>query len=125
MSTITTDSASPAASFYSSWPTRMGALKTVAPDIARSFGPYFQGLMKDGALSSKHKELIALALGVSARCDFCIYSHVEKCLKAGATADEIMDATGVAVMMGGGPSYTYATVVAGALEHFARSLEAV
>jgi hypothetical protein len=30
-----------------------------------------------------------------------------------------MDAAGVAVMMGGGPVYTYTTIVAAALEHFA------
>jgi AhpD family alkylhydroperoxidase len=93
-------------------------------DIGKAFGPFFQGLMKDGGeggLSVKHKELIALAIGIAVRCDACIYAHVEKCLKAGATPKEVMDATGVAVMMGGGPVYTYTTVVAAALDHFERT----
>ncbi len=113
-----------ATDFYATWPARMNAMKSRpgGGDIGKAFGPFFQGLMKDataeGGLSVKHKELIALAIGVAARCDACIYSHVEKCLKAGATAREVMDATGVAVMMGGGPTYTYATVVSAALEHF-------
>lgn len=109
--------------FYESWPARMNAVKARAggAEIGRAFGPFFQGLMKDGGeggLSVKHKELIALALGLAARCDACIYTHVEKCLKSGATPREVMDAAGVAVMMGGGPVYTYTSVVAAALEHF-------
>lgn len=109
-----------AAEFYKSWPAEMGRVKARNPEIGKAFGPFFQGLMKDGGeggLSAKHKELIALAIGVAVRCEACIYSHVEKCLKAGATAKEVMDAAGVAVMMGGGPAYTYTPVVAAALEH--------
>lgn len=113
-----------ATAFFESWPAAMNSAKNRAPDIGRVFGPFFQGLMKDGGeggLSVKHKELIALAIGVAVRCDACIYSHVEKCLKAGATSREVMDAAGVAVMMGGGPAYTYTSVVAAALDHFERA----
>jgi AhpD family alkylhydroperoxidase len=113
-----------ATKFYESWPATMNAMKAKGPDIGKAFGPFFQGLMKDstaeGGLSVKHKELIALGVGVASRCEPCIYSHVEKCLKAGATPREVMDAAGVAVMMGGGPVYTYTPVVAAALEHFER-----
>lgn len=110
-----------AAKFYETWPGLMNTAKAAAPDIGRAFGPFFQGLMKDGAaeggLSVKQKELIALGIGVAVRCEPCIYAHVEKCLKAGASPREVMDAAGVAVMMGGGPAYTYTPVVASALEH--------
>lgn len=109
--------------FYQSWPAAMGAAKAKAPEIGKAFGPFFQGLMKDGGeggLSVKSKELIALAIGIAVRCEACIYTHVEKCLKAGATHKEITDAAGVAVMMGGGPVYTYTSIVAAALEHFDR-----
>lgn len=119
-----------ATQFYDTWPSRMHAMKARdgGADIGKAFGPFFQGLMKDGGeggLSVMHKELIALALGVAARCDACIYSHVEKCLKAGATPRQVMDATAVAVMMGGGPVYTYTTIVAAALEHFDQAAAAV
>ncbi len=112
---------SDAQSFYQTWPARMNAMKARpgGADIGKAFGPFFQALMKDstaeGGLSVKHKELIALAIGVAARCDSCIYSHVEKCLKAGASPREVMDAAGVAVMMGGGPMYTYVPIVSEAL----------
>lgn len=110
-----------ATKFYESWPATMNAAKSRGPDIGKAFGPFFQGLMKDGGeggLPGKSKELIALGIGLAVRCDNCIYTHVEKCLKAGATPKEVMDAAGVAVMMGGGPVYTYVPVVAAALEHF-------
>lgn len=112
-----------ATAFYQSWPDAMNAAKARAPDIGKSFGLLFQGAMRDGGsdgLSVKHKELIALGIGVAVRCEPCIYAHVEKCLKAGASPKEVMDAAGVAVMMGGGPVYTYTPVVAAALEHFER-----
>lgn len=106
--------------FYESWPATMNAAKERAPEIGRAFGPFFQGLMRDGGeggLPVKHKELVALGIAVALRCEPCIYAHVEKCLKSGATPKEVMDAAGVAVMMGGGPAYTYTPIVAAALAH--------
>ncbi|MCX5690488.1 MAG: carboxymuconolactone decarboxylase family protein [Planctomycetota bacterium] len=113
-----------AAQFYQAWPATMNATKARAPEIGKAFGGMFQALMKDGGetgLSVKYKELIALGIGVTSRCEPCIYTHVEKCLKSGASAQEIMEAAGVAVMMGGGPVYTYTPVVAAALDHFERA----
>ena len=71
-----------------------GAMKARAPKIGKAFGQMFQALMKDGALSVKQKELIALGIGVAVRCEPCIYLHVEKSLHAGATSAEIMEAAG-------------------------------
>lgn len=105
------------AKFYESWPAEMNAMKSAAPDIGKAFGPFFQSLMKAGALSVKEKELIALGIGVALRCEPCIYTHVEKCLKSGATPEQVMEVAGVAVMMQGGPAYTYAPIVAAALDH--------
>ena len=113
-----------ATKFYETWPATMNLAKARNPEIGKAFGAMFQGVMKegvDGGLSVKHKELIALGIGIAVRCEPCIYAHVEKCLKAGATPKEVMDAAGVAVMMGGGPVYTYTPVVAAALEHFEKN----
>lgn len=104
--------------FYENWPSTMGGVKSANPDLGKAFGPFFQTLMKDGALSSKHKELIALGIAVATRCEPCIYAHVEKCLKHGASPAEVMESAGVAVMMGGGPAYTYTPIVVAALKHF-------
>ena len=111
--------------FYESWPRRMNDAKAMAPEVGRAFGPFFRELMKAGALAAKDKELIALGIGIAQRCEACIYTHVEKCLKAGASEAEVMETAGVAVMMGGGPVYTYLAVVAEAVRSCAqRSVEA-
>jgi AhpD family alkylhydroperoxidase len=73
---------------------------------------------KDGALSSKSKELICVAIGVAMRCNFCIASHVKKALQQGATRAEIMEAGFVAVKMGGGPALAYLSQVIEACDEF-------
>ncbi len=82
-------------------------MRVEAPDIARGFGAFFQSLMKEGALSVREKELIALGIAMSLRCTPCINLHVQKCLHAGATREQILEAAGVVVVMQGGPGYTH------------------
>lgn len=114
---MTTD----AATFTAQWPETMAAFRADAPEITRAFGSMFQSLMKDGALSATQKELIAVAIGVATHCKPCIYAHVEKSLKSGATPEQVRDAVGVAVMMGGGPAYTHAAIAVEAIRHFTAS----
>lgn len=97
----------------------MEKMKQTVPDTIKGFGALFQSTMKDGALKSKEKELVALGIAVAQRCEPCIKLHVQKCLAAGNTAAEIMEAAGVAVMMQGGPAYTHVPVVMEALESLA------
>ncbi len=72
----------------------------------------------EGALSTKIKELMALAIGVTVRCDGCIAYHVHDAIRAGATRQEIMETIGVAILMGGGPARVYACEVLEALDQF-------
>lgn len=74
--------------------------------------------MKDGALTEKHKELIALAIGVAERCDGCIGFHVKKLIELGATRAEIEETLGVNVYMGGGPALMYAAEALHAYDEF-------
>jgi AhpD family alkylhydroperoxidase len=98
----------------------MGRLQGMIPDTIRGFGGLFSAVMKDGALSLKEKELIALAIGVATRCEPCITLHVKKCLDAGATREQVLEAASVSVMMQGGPSYTYLPKVLHALDELAQ-----
>jgi len=96
-------------------------MKESVPDIMRGFGGLFQAVMKEGALSVREKELIALGIGLAVRCVPCINLHVEKALQAGATEEQILEATGVAVMMQGGPTFTHVPHVIHALEHLRKA----
>ena len=76
----------------------------------------FSKIMKDGALSLREKEFIALGISVAQCCVPCIRAHTQRCLDAGATKQQILEAACVAVMMGGGPAYTHIPVVMDTLE---------
>lgn len=102
--------------FFEEWPGRMSRAKSAVPDVARGFGGLFQAAMKDGAISAREKELVALGISMAVRCEPCIYTHAEKALKAGATRQQIVEAAGVAVMMQGGPTYTYLPKLVEALD---------
>jgi AhpD family alkylhydroperoxidase len=71
-----------------------------------------------GILSPRGKEVIAVALSVVAKCQWCIPFHVRRALELGAKKQEIIEASWVAVLMGGSPSLMYAQLVLQALEEF-------
>ena len=73
---------------------------------------------KEGVLSVKDKELVCVALSIAARCSYCIASHVSKAIANGATREEILEVSYVAVSMGGGPSFAYMTEVIQACDEF-------
>ena len=108
-----------AKTYYEQNPARMSHAKAAAPDAFRGFGGLFQAVMKEGALSAREKELIALGIGMALRCEPCIYAHVEKAIKAGATRAQVIETAGVAVMMQGGPTYTYLPKLVEALDELA------
>ena len=98
-------------------------LSAASPDTMRSFASLHKNALLEGALSNKTKELIALAIAVATQCDGCVAFHTHDALKAGATSDEVADALGVAVLMGGGPSMVYATHAVEAMQQFSESPE--
>ena len=102
--------------FFEAFKNDMAKMKEQTPDVVNGFVGLFSKVMKDGALTVKEKEFIALGIGVTQRCAPCIRLHIQKCLEAGATKEQILEAAGVAVLMGGGPAYTHIPVVINTLE---------
>jgi AhpD family alkylhydroperoxidase len=96
----------------------MGVLDKEIHDTVAGFKQMHKAAVADGELSFKMKELIALAIAISVRCDGCIATHVHTALRAGASRKEIAETVGVAVLMGGGPSAVYGTKVLKAVEQF-------
>ena len=102
--------------FFEKFKNDVAKMKQQIPDTVTGFAALFGKVMQEGALSVREKELIALGIGVAQRCKPCIMAHVQKSLEAGATAQQILEAASVAVMMGGGPAYTHIPVVMDTLE---------
>ncbi len=75
-------------------------LNAAMPEVMKHLDGLFQVSQADGALPAKVKVLIGLAT----HCEACILVHVEKALASGATRAEILEACGVAIAMGGGPT---------------------
>ena len=66
----------------------------------------------------KVKELIALGVIVNKQCESCIAFHMKKLVKLGATREEISEALGMAVYLGGGPALMYAAKAMQAYQEF-------
>ncbi|CAK7038462.1 hypothetical protein CUZ56_00283 [Saezia sanguinis] len=94
------------------------AFRKGQPDVMKGFGALAQAATADGALDAKTKELIALALGVGARCDGCLGFHSKALVKLGATMEEVQETLAMAVYMGGGPSLMYASNALAAFKEF-------
>lgn len=93
-------------------------LRKEIPDVMSGFSALAQAATKDGVLDKKTKELIAIALGVAARCDGCVGFHAQTLVKLGAKREELLEALGMAIYMGGGPSLMYAADALKAFEEF-------
>ncbi|MES3631082.1 MAG: carboxymuconolactone decarboxylase family protein [Longimonas sp.] len=55
----------------------------------------------DGALPGDTKELLGLVASAVLRCNDCIDYHLQQCVEAGWSDDELMDALNVALVVGG------------------------
>ena len=93
-------------------------LRKRMPGVLGGFSQLHEESMAAGALSVKEKELIALGIGIASRCDGCIAFHTHEALANGATPEEVGEAIGVAVLMGGGPALMYSAHALQALEQF-------
>lgn len=88
------------------------------PGPASSFADLHRAALDEGALPRKVKELIALGISVCVGCSGCIANHLRGALRAGASREEIVEAIGVSILMGGGPSTVYGAEAFEALEAF-------
>ena len=93
-------------------------LRAGAPDVMKEFSAMARAAAGPEALDAKTKELIALAISVAVRCDPCIAFHAQAAVKQGASRDEVMEAMGMAIYMGAGPSVMYASKAVEAFDQF-------
>lgn len=100
-------------------PTR--SLSRAAPDTWAAFADLHRAAVSEGALSAKVKELMALAIATVKQCDGCIGYHAKAAARRGATAPEVAEALGVALLMDGGTASVYGPRAWAAYHEFAGS----
>lgn len=81
------------------------------PNIQKAFMDFNAAVLGPGKLTPKTKELIALALSLSSTCEWCITFHVKMAKERGASDEEILEASYVAVLMSGAPALMHMTIV--------------
>ena len=94
------------------------ALYKAIPDTMTAFQGLMKAASKDGALSGKVKELMALAISITVRCEGCIVFHVQNAIRHGASREEVAETIAVAIEMGGGPSTVYGGKALAAFDAF-------
>jgi AhpD family alkylhydroperoxidase len=102
--------------YLAKFKTDIGKMKAEIPDTTQGFAGLFGKVMKDGALTVREKELIAIGIGVAICCEPCIRGHVQNCLDSGATRQQVLEAASVAVVMAGGPAYVHIPMVLDTLD---------
>ena len=94
-------------------------LRRAIPDVYRGYAALHGAALAPGALDTKTKELLALAIGVTRECDGCIAAHAYGAAVNGATEAEVAEALGVALLMNGGPASVYGPRAFAAFREFA------
>jgi AhpD family alkylhydroperoxidase len=84
--------------------------RELAPEAYAAFRTFSQKVFADGALPSKTKQLIAVAVAHVTQCPYCIRGHTEAARKQGATEQEVMEAIWVAAEMRAGAAYAHANL---------------
>ncbi|MGC2191986.1 MAG: carboxymuconolactone decarboxylase family protein [Candidatus Dormiibacterota bacterium] len=79
-------------------------LRQAIPEVWAGYTQTHRAVMVDGAVSAKHKELIALAISIVKRCDGCLAAHARGAARRGATPQEVAEAIGVTLLLEGGPA---------------------
>lgn len=71
------------------------------PSVIKALYKLKYEVFKDGALSTKEKEIIATAVSCLLKCDICLEVHAQRAKETGATKDELREAMVVAMYLAG------------------------
>ncbi|WP_017726359.1 carboxymuconolactone decarboxylase family protein [Halalkalibacterium ligniniphilum] len=97
----------------------LGNFTKKMPTLAKKYNEFTEECFKEGQLSQKEKQLIALAVSVYAQDEYCMIYHTKGCLDQQCTEGEILEAIGVAAAFGGGAVMSQVvTLVQEALDEF-------
>lgn len=87
-----------------------GAIGTIAklnPELMKGHDMLAGSATAGRVLDAKTRELIALAVAVTTRCDGCIAVHAHAARKVGATTEELAEALTVAIALNAGAALVY------------------
>jgi 4-carboxymuconolactone decarboxylase len=83
------------------------------PELAKKFFDWYGQVFADGALSTREKSLIALAVAHTVQCPYCIDAYSKDCLEKGADLDQMTEAIHVAAAIRGGATLVHGVQMRG------------
>lgn len=86
---------------------KLGQLQKRAPEGFKAYSHFSATTMKEGKLSAKFKEIIAVAVAHATQCPYCIDVHSKNAVKLGATKEELSEAVLVTSALLAGGAYAH------------------
>jgi AhpD family alkylhydroperoxidase len=80
----------------------IGSYVVSMPEMVSAYNEFTEACFKEGEITQKNKQLIALGISVHSQDEYCIIYHTKGCLDQGCSEKEIFEAIGVAAAVGGG-----------------------
>ena len=93
--------------YRASYINRLREFTQLSGDSFKAFGSFDQQALKAGILSTKEKELIAVAVAHTTGCPYCIDIHTKAAKKAGATKEELAESIMVATALKAGSALAH------------------
>ena len=84
--------------------------KDLSPDTEAAFQSFSRAVFANGALPTKVKQIIAVAVAHVTQCPYCIKGHTKAALRHGASQEELMEAIWVAAEMRAGGAYAHSVL---------------
>lgn len=86
---------------------KFGDIAEFEPKLAKKFFDYYDSVFEEGALTSREKALIALAVAHTVQCPYCIDAYTVACLEKGVEEAAMMESVHVAAAIRGGASLVH------------------
>ncbi|MEZ4991620.1 MAG: arsenosugar biosynthesis-associated peroxidase-like protein [Saprospiraceae bacterium] len=86
---------------------KFGKITEWQEELGKKFFDYYGSVFKEGALTSREKSLIALAVAHTVQCPYCIDAYSHDCLAKGADEEQMMEAVHVAAAIRSGASLVF------------------
>lgn len=89
----------------------LGVFTEKMPQIAKKYNAFTEACFREGSISKKEKQMIALGISIFSQDEYCIIYHTKGCLDQGCTEEEILETVGVTAAFGGGASMSQAVTL--------------
>ena len=84
--------------------------RELAPEAAAAFHGFSEAVFADGALPTKTKHIVAVAVAHVTQCPYCIRGHTRAALAEGVSHEELMEAIWVAAEMRAGGAFAHSVI---------------